>query len=99
MVNGNRYEIDFNNINRNEYCYILLINNLMIFIHLVKTQILKANLKRRTKYKKKKERKVLSVKKIRLLEIFNDKNVIYKMFSIIQQKQLIKYSTLKIQLV
>lgn len=71
----------------------------MIFIHLVKTQILKANLKRRTKYKKKKERKVLSVKKIRLLEIFNDKNVIYKMFSIIQQKQLIKYSTLKIQLV
>lgn len=70
----------------------------MIFIHLVKTQILKANLKRRTKYKKKKERKVLSVKKIRLLEIFNDKNVIYKMFSIIQQKQLIKYSTLKIQL-
>lgn len=67
MVNGNRYEIDFNNINRNEYCYILLIeiNNLMIFIHLVKTQILKANLKRRTKYKKKKERKVLSVKKIR----------------------------------
>lgn len=67
MVNGSRYEIDFNNINRNEYCYILLIeiNNLMIFIHLAKTQILKANLKRRTKYKKKKERKVSSVKKIR----------------------------------
>lgn len=72
----------------------------MIFIHLVKAQVLKANLKPRTKYKKKKERKVLSVKKnTQLLEIFNEKNVIYKMFSIIQQKQLIKYSTLKIQLV
>lgn len=31
-------------------------NNLMIFIHLVKAQVLKANLKPRTKYKKKKRR-------------------------------------------
>lgn len=29
-------------------------NNLMIYIHLVKAQVLKANLKPRTKYKKKK---------------------------------------------